>query len=185
MNFAVTPDEIRTTAFGLSGVVYFPRYDAAHNRLSDTTALLLSGVGLPDTEWFMSRASLSATDSINVAEWYSNWGTVPKECHDWLVLGLFADTTLALAPDTGTVYALGDGEAQLVYTPIHRDVESLVYALTKFESLCQELEETDSEDVEERVDALRAEICEFDPLPFEAEDSQWRLAFEEVIDGIW
>lgn len=184
MNFAVTPDEVRT-AFGLSGVVYFPRYDAAHNRVNERTALLLGSVGLPDTEWFMSKAGLSATDSINVAQWYNTRGTVPKECHDWLVLGLFADTTLALAPDTGTVHALGGGETQLVHTPIHRDVESLVYALTKFASLHRELEGADGDDVEERVDGLRAEISEFDPLPFEDENSQWNLAFEEVIDGIW
>ncbi|MCX5443653.1 SUKH-4 family immunity protein [Streptomyces sp. NBC_00056] len=138
MNFAVTPDEVRTV-FGLSGVVFFPRCNAMHSRMNDRTALLLSSVGLPDTEWFMSKASLSATDSINVAQWYSNRGTVPKECHDWLVLGLFADTTLALAPDTGMIYALGDGEDELVYTPIHRDVESLTYALTKFAALRQEL----------------------------------------------
>ncbi|MEV6703100.1 SUKH-4 family immunity protein [Streptomyces sp. NPDC051453] len=65
----------------------------------------------------MAKASLSAADSINVAQWHSNRGTVPKERHDWLVLGLFADTTLALAPDTGMVYVLGDGEDELVYTP--------------------------------------------------------------------
>ncbi|MGW6405433.1 SUKH-4 family immunity protein [Streptomyces sp. NPDC055134] len=184
MSRAVSPDEL-VGAFGLSGVVYFPRYDAAQNRLNDTTALLLSSVGLPDTEWFMSKASLSPTDSINVAEWNSNWGTVPKECHDWLVLGLFADTTLALAPDTVIVYALGDGETQLAYTPIHHDVDSLVYALAKFETLRQELADANGEGVEERVDGLRAEISEFDPLPFEAEDYQRNLAFEEVIDGIW
>ncbi|MFC8824220.1 hypothetical protein ACFT9I_02560 [Streptomyces sp. NPDC057137] len=39
--------------------------------------------------------------------------------------------------------------------------------------------------VEARVDALRAEISEFDPLPFADDESQWTLALEEVIDGIW
>ncbi|MET9347575.1 SUKH-4 family immunity protein [Streptomyces termitum] len=46
------------------------------------------------------------------------------------------------------------------------------------------LEEND-EDREERVDALRARITAFDSLPFADEESQWHLAFEEVIDGIW
>ncbi|MET8831341.1 SUKH-4 family immunity protein [Streptomyces sp. NPDC004610] len=184
MNFAVSSDEVGT-AFGLTGVVYFPRYSAAHNQLNDRTALFLSSIGLPDTEWFMSKAGLRADDSINLAEWYANRGPVPKESHDWLVLAMFADTTLALAPDTGTVYALGDGEAGLVYKAIHRDVESLVYALTKFQILQQELEDDDDADREERVDGLRAEITEFDPLPFGDEDSQWHLTFEEVIDGIW
>ncbi|TXL84723.1 SUKH-4 family immunity protein [Streptomyces sp. IB2014 016-6] len=184
MNFGVTPDEVLTT-FGLSGVVYFPRYKAAHHQVNDRTALFLSSVGLPDTEWFMSKASLSAADSINLAEWYSNRGKVPDECRTWLVLGLFAETTLALAPDSGTVYSLGVGETQLVYAPIHRDVESLVYTLTKFESLRQQLAADDTEDVEARMDALRTEISAFDPLPFEDDDSQWNLALEEVIDGIW
>ncbi|MFJ2647915.1 SUKH-4 family immunity protein [Streptomyces sp. NPDC087420] len=153
--------------------------------MDDRTALVLSSIGLPDTEWFMSKASLRADDSINLTQWYGDKGTVPKECADWLVLGMFADTTLALAPDTGTVYALGDGETELLYTPIHRDVESLVYALTKFQILQQELEDHDDADAEDRIDTLRAEITEFDPLPFEDENSQWHVTFEEVIDGIW
>ncbi|PSK74569.1 hypothetical protein C6W96_01250 [Streptomyces sp. CS149] len=69
-------------------------------------------------------------------------------------------------------------------SPIHRDVESLVYALTKFEALLQEFE-SDKGEVEVRVDALREQITEFDPLPFADEDSPWSLAFEEVVDGIW
>ncbi|GGR48409.1 hypothetical protein GCM10010497_59880 [Streptomyces cinereoruber] len=183
MNFAVTADEVRTV-FGLTGVVHFPLYSAPHNRLDIRTAHLLSSIGLPDTEWFMSKASLRADDYINIPQWYSKWGVAPKECRNWLVLGLFADTTLGLDPDSGTVYALGDGPTQMTYSPLHRDVESLIYALTKFESLRQALEEND-EGTEERVDVLRAQITAFDPLPFADEDSQWHLAFEEVIDGIW
>ncbi|MDX2407321.1 SUKH-4 family immunity protein [Streptomyces microflavus] len=183
MNFAVTADDVRS-AFGLTGVVHFPRYNAPHNQLNDRTALFLSSIGLPDTEWFMSKASLRTDDPINLVSWYGARGTVPASCRHWLVLGLFADTTLALDPDQGTVYALGEGEEELVYHPIHRDVESLVYALTKFEALRRQLE-NDDEETEERVDALRGEITEFDPLPFADEDSQWHLAFEEVIDGIW
>lgn len=59
-----------------------------------------------------------------------------------------------------------------------------MYALTKFEALRRQLE-NDDEETEERVDTLRGEITEFDPLPFADEDSQWHLAFEEAIDGIW
>ncbi|PSK70728.1 hypothetical protein C6W96_20740 [Streptomyces sp. CS149] len=183
MAFAITADEVRSV-FGLTGVVHFPRYDAPGNRLDDRTALLLSAVGLPDTEWFMSKASLRTDDPIDLVSWYGSRGAVPPACRHWLVLGLFAGTTLALDPDEGTVHALGDGEEELLSTPIHRDVKSLVYALTKFEALRQELE-NGSEEAEERVDALRGEITELDPLPFADEDSQWNLACEEVIDGIW
>ncbi|MET9553271.1 SUKH-4 family immunity protein [Streptomyces sp. NPDC006645] len=80
---------------------------------STTEQLFLSTVGLPDTEWFMSKAGLGAADFIGLNEWYGNRGGVPDECRDWLVLGLFAETTLALGPDSGTVYSLGDGETRL------------------------------------------------------------------------
>ncbi|UCA50884.1 SUKH-4 family immunity protein [Streptomyces sp. WA6-1-16] len=87
-------------------------------------------------------------------------------------------------PDTASVYAIAEGEEEINYSPMHRDVESLVYALTKFEALLQDLERG-REGVGERVDALRGEITEFDPLPFADEESPWNPAFEEVIDGIW
>ncbi|MFD6343124.1 SUKH-4 family immunity protein [Streptomyces roseolus] len=183
MNFAVTADEVRA-AFGLTGVVYIPHYTAPHNRLDARTAYLLSTIGLPDTEWFMSKASLRADDYIDIPRWYSKWGTATDECRNWLVLGMLADTTLGLDPDSGTVYALGDGPTHMTYSPLHRDVESLVYALTQFQKLQQALEE-DDENREERVDALRARITAFDSLPFADEESQWHLTFEEVVDGIW
>ncbi|MEV8352008.1 SUKH-4 family immunity protein [Streptomyces niveus] len=183
MNFAVTPDAVRA-AFGLAGVVHFPRYDAVRNHVDDRTALFLSCVGLPDCEWFMSKSGLREADSVDLTEWYRDKGGVPDECRDWLVLGLFAETTLALAPGSGTVHSIGDTEGRLVYAPIHRDVESLVYALTKFEILRRQLS-GGSEGVEARVDSLRAEITGFDPLPFADGESQWNLAVEEVIDGIW
>ncbi|MFF4855019.1 SUKH-4 family immunity protein [Streptomyces rubiginosohelvolus] len=183
MKFALTADDVRSV-FGLSGVVHFPCYDAPRNRLDDRTALFLSTVGLPDTAWFMSKASLRTDDPVDLISWYGSRGAVPPACRHWLVLGLFAETTLALDPDEGAVYALADGEEEINYSPIHRHVESLVYALTKFGALLQELE-SDGEGVGERVDALRGEITEFDPLPFADEESPWNPVFEEVIDGIW
>ncbi|MGJ7416180.1 SUKH-4 family immunity protein [Streptomyces cinereoruber] len=88
-------------------------------------------------------------------------GPTPTECHDRLVPGLFADTTLGLTPDSGAVYAL-----------------------TEFEALRQ-TREGHAEDTEERVGALRARITAFDPLPFADEDSRWNPTVEEVVDGIW
>ncbi|MFJ3616208.1 SUKH-4 family immunity protein [Streptomyces hydrogenans] len=182
-NFAVTADEVRT-AFGLTGVVHYPRYNAPHIRLDARTAHLLSTVGLPDTEWFMAKASLRADDHVDIPRWYRTRGAVPRECRDWLVLGMLADTTLGLDPNSGTVHALGDSLTRMTYTPLHRDVESLLYTLTRFQTLRQALEAGTS-DTEEQLDALRARITAFDPLPFADEESQWHLIFEEVNDGIW
>ncbi|MFF0484871.1 SUKH-4 family immunity protein [Streptomyces sp. NPDC004435] len=95
-------------------------------------------------------------------------GTAPDECRNWLVLSMSADTTLGLDPDSGTVYALGDGSTHMTHRPLHRDVESPVYAITAFENLRRALEEDD----EERVDDLRARITVFDALPFADEDPQ-------------
>ncbi|MFD8013553.1 SUKH-4 family immunity protein [Streptomyces sp. NPDC058955] len=179
----ITADEVRT-AFGLTGVVHHPRYGTPHTRLDARTAHLLSTVGLPDTAWFMSRASLRADDYIDVPRWYRTRGTTPEKCHNWLVLGMLADTPLGLDPDSGTVHALGTGPTRMTCTPLHRDVESLLYTLTHFQTLLRTLED-DATDTEERLDALRAQITAFDPLPFADEEAQWHLIFEEVIDGIW
>ncbi|WP_329581012.1 SUKH-4 family immunity protein [Streptomyces sp. NBC_01361] len=129
MNFAVTPDEVRTV-FGLSGVQQPGNSPQGVPRLARAGPL----------RRHHSRAR------PRTPGWSTRWATD---------------------------------------TPIHRDVESLTYALTKFAALRQELENNDGDDVEERVDGLRAQISELDPLPFEDEDSQWNLAFEEVIDCIW
>ncbi|MET8883567.1 SUKH-4 family immunity protein [Streptomyces rubiginosohelvolus] len=82
------------------------------------------------------------------------------------------------------VHVEADGEEEISYSPIHRDVESLVYALTKLGALLQELGR-DRGGVGERVDALCGEITEFDPLPFADEESPWNPVFEEVADGNW
>jgi hypothetical protein len=97
---------------------------------------------------------------------------------------MLADTPLGLDPDSGAVHTLGDSLTCMTYTPLHRDVESLLYAITRFQTLCQMLE-VGTEDIEEHLEALRARITAFDPLTFADEESRWHLIFEEVIDGIW
>ncbi|MFH8253519.1 SUKH-4 family immunity protein [Streptomyces roseolus] len=184
MDFAVTADEVRDV-FGLTGVVHFPHDSAPHGRLDRRTAHLLSTVGLPDTAWFLSKASLRADDRIDLPRWYAERGSVPEECRDWLVLALFADTTLALDPGSGTVHSLGDGPAGLAYSSLHRDVESLVYAVTAFETLLRDLSDGGRGAAARRADASRARITAHDPLPFAHPDSPWHLALEEVVDGIW
>lgn len=184
MSFAGSPDELLAT-FGLSGVVYFPRYESADNRLDARTADFLSRVGLPDDEHFKSKAAVGQEESINLAQWFRpEDGPLPEECREWLVLGYFAASLITLAPDSGKVYAFGEGEPLDAYTQLHRDVESLVYALRLFKEFDGHEREDDS-DIEEQVERLRAQITAFDPLPLEDDQSQWNLVFDEVIEGIW
>ncbi|MER5222105.1 SUKH-4 family immunity protein [Streptomyces flaveus] len=184
MSFAVTPDEILST-FGLSGVVYFPRYKSPDNQLDTRTADFLSQVGLPHDESFKSKASVGQDESILLTEWFRpKDGTLPEECHSWLVLGYFTASVIALDPHTGKVYAFGEGESLSVYTPLHRDVESLVHALNLFKKF-DEHERDDDADIGEQVEQLRARIRAFDATPFEDNQSQWNLILDEVIEGIW
>ena len=182
MEFAVTSDGMLET-FGLAGVVFFLSYESEGNQLDRRTAEFLSRVGLPDNQYFMAKASVGQEESIRLESWFgSERGTLPQECREWLVLGHFVASLIALDPVSGKVYAFGEGEPLDAYEHLHRDVESLAYALYlfgKFE------EEGDEEEVEQRVERLRSRIEAFDPLPFADEQSQWNLIFEEVIDGIW
>ncbi|MFF3312835.1 SUKH-4 family immunity protein [Streptomyces sp. NPDC002952] len=183
MSFAVTPDELLST-FGLSGVVYYPRYASPDNQLEPRTANFLSSVGLPDNDYFKSRASVGQEESISLAEWFKpDDGPLPPECQSWLVLAYFAASVIALDPTNGKVYAFGEGEPLDAYQQLHRDVESLVYALHLFKRFDEQRD--NDRDIEEQVEQLRARIEAFDPLPFETEQSQWVLIFDEVIEGIW
>ncbi|MFI1075004.1 SUKH-4 family immunity protein [Streptomyces puniciscabiei] len=183
MTFAVSSHEV-LESFGLTGVVYFPRSDSADNLLDERTTLFLSHVGLPDTRWFMSKASVGQGESVSLAEWFRpEDGVLPEECSGWLVLARFAASLLALDPESGKVYAFGEGDPLESYTELHRDVESLVYSLNLFQQFLNQ-ERGDGE-LEARVDHLRSRIREFDAAPFNDDDSQWSLILEEVIDGIW
>ncbi|MER5991547.1 SUKH-4 family immunity protein [Streptomyces viridosporus] len=184
MSFAITPAELLST-FGLSGVVYFPRYESPDNQLDTRTADFLSQVGLPHDETFKSKASIGQEESILLSEWFTpDDGTLPEECRSWLVLGYFAASVIALEPHTGEVYAFGEGEPLDSYTQLHRDVESLVYSLNLFKRF-DEHERGDQADIDEQVEHLRARIHAFDATPFEDEQSQWNLILDEVIEGIW
>lgn len=184
MSFAVSPDEV-LESFGLSGVVYFPRYDSTENLLDERTMLFLSQVGLPDTRWFKSKASVGQDESIALAEWFGpDDGPLPEECRSWLVLAYFAASVIALDPKSGKVYAFGEGESLDSYTQLHRDVESLVYSLHQLQLFLQNEPDDDAE-LESHAEDLRSRITEFDTAPFEIDESQWNLVLEEIIDGIW
>ncbi|MER7492537.1 SUKH-4 family immunity protein [Streptomyces pharetrae] len=183
MDFVVQPDDM-ISAFGLSGVVYFPLYDSPASSLDRRTAEFLSRIGLPDVEYFKSKASVGQEESIRLAEWFSDErGFLPEECREWLVIAYFAASLIALDPVSGKLYAFGEGEPLDAYEPIHRDVESLAYALLLFKRF--EDQERGDEELEEHIEQLRRQIESFDPLPFTDEQSQWSLVLEEVLDGIW
>ncbi|MEU5371214.1 SUKH-4 family immunity protein [Streptomyces sp. NPDC005951] len=62
---------------------------------------------------------------------------------------------------------------------VHRDAESLVYALSKFGAPLRKLK-SDGEGAGERADALRGEISEFDPLPLADGGSPWNQVLEST-----
>ncbi|MFD7815788.1 SUKH-4 family immunity protein [Streptomyces sp. NPDC059785] len=184
MSFAVTPDEL-LRAFGPSGVVYFPRHASSDSRLDARTAQFLSQVGLPDEQYFMSKASVGSQESINLAAWFrAKDDTLPEQCRSWLVLAYFAASLIALDPESGKVYEFGEGEPLASYRQLHRDVESLVHVLHLFQAFTEH-ERDDDADIEQQVEQLRARIETFDALPFAYDRSQWNLVLDEVIEGIW
>ncbi|KOV28338.1 SUKH-4 family immunity protein [Streptomyces sp. XY152] len=183
MSFTVSADEL-LGAFGLTGVVYFPRHEEPDSRLDVRTADFLSRIGLPDDEYFKSKAGVGQEESIRLAEWFGpEGGPLPEECGSWLVLAHFAASLITLDPESGKVYAFGEGEPLDSYTQLHRDVESLAYALLLFKRF--EEHARDDAGIDEQVDRLRARIEAFDPLPFEDDQSQWNLVLDEVAEGIW
>ncbi|WP_018543734.1 SUKH-4 family immunity protein [Streptomyces sp. LaPpAH-108] len=182
-DFAVSPRDL-VEAFGLGHVVRYARQDTAGCRFDGRTGEFLSRVGLPDTEWFMSRADLDHHGPIVLSEWLDRDEEVPGECRDWLVLACFAYSLLALDPATGRVYAFPESDPLDAYIPLHRDVESLVHSLCLFQRFLRDRPE-DEDAVARRAERLRARITEFDSLPFEDDESQWSVALEEVVDGIW
>jgi hypothetical protein len=184
MSFAVTPDELLET-FGPTGVVYFPRHDAPDTELDPRTADFLSRVGLPDNDYFKSKAGIGQEESIRLAEWFTpDGGRLPPRCRSWLVLAHFVASVIALDPVDGKVYAFGEGESPTSFSQLHRDIESLVHALLLFARF-DEQERGESGDIESEVRQLRSRIEAFDPLPFLDGRSQWALICEEVVDGIW
>ncbi|MFE9015640.1 SUKH-4 family immunity protein [Streptomyces cyaneofuscatus] len=87
----------------------------------------------------------------------------------------------ALDPTSGKVYAFPEGSNG--YIPLHRDVESLVYALVEFRKL--EIDHDNDVDPEELSARFKETVGAVDPTPFADQDSQWNLSLEELEHGIW
>ncbi|MFF8983904.1 hypothetical protein ACF08E_11015 [Streptomyces globisporus] len=75
-------------------------------------------------------------------------------------------------------WMLGD-----LFTWLHRDVESLVYALVEFRKL--EVEHDNDVDPEDLSARFKETVGAFDSTPFADDESQWNLSLEELEHGIW
>ncbi|MFD4320723.1 SUKH-4 family immunity protein [Streptomyces sp. NPDC058548] len=184
MKFTVTPQRL-TGAYGLNGVTYFP-----HSRIAGLDARsadFLSTVGLPTSEVFSSRMDVEDpygpdVDAITLGSRFDHYGLqCPLESRSWWSLGFLFTSLLALDPKSGKVYAFPEGAVDCI--ELHRDIESLVFALIELRKL--ENDHEDDADPEELAARFREVVEAFDPTPFENEDSQWNLSLEELEQGIW
>ncbi|WP_328940407.1 SUKH-4 family immunity protein [Streptomyces sp. NBC_00250] len=184
MTFAVTP-HIVTGVYGLRCVTYFPHRDGGE--LDARTASFLSTVGLPSSDVFTSRMNVEDpygpdADVSTIGDRFDHCGLhCPAESRAWWPLGYLFTSLLALDPASGTIYAFPEGA--LGYVKLHRDVESLVFALVEFRKV--ENDHENGVEPEELSARFHDTVKAFDPTPFESEDSQWNLTLEELEHGIW
>ncbi|MFD8909876.1 SUKH-4 family immunity protein [Streptomyces sp. NPDC059575] len=165
MERLVTPMAM-IAAYGLTNVTYYP--PAATEGTVDPRAMnLLSSVGLPHSKVFVSRED---PQDPNVFP-----------CGAWWPLGYLFTSLIALDPRSGNVYALAESEDR--YEILHRDLESLLFALIQFRKL--EIDHDNGVDPEELSERFRQVVGAFDPTPFADEESQWNLSLEELEHGIW
>lgn len=164
MNFSVTQNQL-VQAYGLDNVKYFPQSATAGS--SSRSAIFLSLVGLPHSEAFTSREDLedpypAALDAITLGSRFDHYGVpCPAESRSWWTLGYLFTSLIALDPASGKVYAFPEGSSG--YLPLHRDVESLVYALIEFRKL--EVDHDSDVDPEELSARFRKTVGAFDSTP--------------------
>ncbi|MFJ2438057.1 SUKH-4 family immunity protein [Streptomyces anulatus] len=76
----------------------------------------------------------AALDAITLGSRFDHYGIpCPAESRSWWTLGYLFTSLIALDPASGKVYAFPEGSSG--HLPLHRDVESLVYALIEFRRL--------------------------------------------------
>lgn len=136
VNFSVTQNQL-AQAYGLDNIVYFPQSSTAG--FDARSANFLSLVGLPHSEAFTSREDVEdpypvGLDAVTLGSRFDHYGMpCPAESRSWWMLGYLFTSLIALDPTSGKVYAFPEGSSG--YIPLHRDVESLVYALVEFRKL--------------------------------------------------
>ncbi|MFI2369318.1 SUKH-4 family immunity protein [Streptomyces sp. NPDC018833] len=171
-------------AFGLDGVVFFPRPTGESSEFPESAQFFLSSTGLPNDYFFLSAGvSTSPGDAVHVGPWADSEDfdfDVPDVCRSWLRVGYFPCSIAALDPADGRIYGFShDGDGQPVL--IHRDLDSLVRSLLVLKKFCEEREE--NEDI--APDELRRRIEAFDRLPFADAKSEWNAMLQEIEDGIF
>ncbi|MFE4368909.1 SUKH-4 family immunity protein [Streptomyces sp. NPDC056835] len=179
MHHAITPEEL-IRRYGITGVVYFPRYETGAH-LHEETVSFLSSVGLPHDEQFMTRAEGAP---ILLSEKYAHRDEeLPSQCENWLELGWFSYMVIALDPTDGKVYAFPEGDPLDAYVQLHRDVESLVHTLLAFREFTDACRS--GADLDQLNTQFAAKINSFDPIPFAAEESEWTRIIEEILEESW
>ncbi|WP_326611133.1 SUKH-4 family immunity protein [Streptomyces scopuliridis] len=179
MRHAIMPEEL-IRRYGITGVVYFPRYETGAD-FHEMTASFLSSVGLPHDEQFMTRAE---GESILLSEKYAHHDEeLPSQCESWLDLGWFQYMVIALDPADGKVYAFPEGDPLDSYVQLHRDVESLVYTLLAFQEFADACRS--GADLDQLETQFKTKINSFDPIPFAADDSEWMRIIEEILEESW
>ncbi|MEV6652042.1 SUKH-4 family immunity protein [Streptomyces sp. NPDC051219] len=183
MSYAINTEDI-IRLFGLQGVVLFPRETKPVDPGTSSSVEFLQDVGLPHDDLFLSRIDTTAPDKdpVRLAERFAaRQRPCPPGAENWLALGYFLDSLLAFDPASARVYAFPDGTDR--HLLMHRNVESLVYALCALQEFHAERDST--EDEEALAQAMRAQIEEFDALPFVDPISEWNIIYEEIIQGEW
>lgn len=184
VTFSVTSIQL-VRAYGLENIVYFPQ--SGHAEFDPRSANFLSSVGLPHSEVFASRENVedpypASLDAITLGSRFDHYGMpCPAESRSWWMLGYLFTSLVAVDPKSGTIYAFPEGATG--YIELHRDVESLVYALIEFRKL--EVDHDNDVDPEELSARFKQVVGAFDLTPFADEDSQWNLSLEELEHGIW
>ncbi|MFF4427227.1 SUKH-4 family immunity protein [Streptomyces sp. NPDC001549] len=172
VNFTVTSQSLIST-FGLDGITYFP-HQGAEAVVDPHTANFLSTIGLPSSDVFNTRADLKnpyspEIDAITIGSRFDHYDIeCPDESRSWWSLGYFFTSLLTLDPESGKVYAFPEGAEG--YIELHRDVESLVFALIELRKV--EIERGNGSEPEELVSRFREIVEAFDTTPFSDEESQ-------------
>ncbi|MFE9465439.1 SUKH-4 family immunity protein [Streptomyces virginiae] len=184
MNFTVTSESVIAT-YGLGSITYFPHQSAAG--VESRTALFLSSVGLPTSDVFTSRMDVEDpygpdVDAITLGSRFEHYGLqCPDESRSWWSLGYLFTSLLALDPVSGKVFAFPEGATE--YIELHRDIESLVFALIELRKV--EIDHDNGVDPEELAFRFREAVGAFDATALADEESQWNLSMEELEQGIW